>query len=117
MSADAASEFAGGSDPIDRQSAELHRRARALLAYAAVPETAENYAASVDVIVALNDRRGLTASAEPTSLRRRSAVGDALDRVARDALGAESFTEAEYIDALREAERVTGLSLDDLDNR
>lgn len=116
MTGDVLAEFAGGSDPIDAASAEIHRRARILLREAAVPQSEQNYLAAVEVIVALNDRRGLTATAEPTDLDRRLAQGDALDRIARHELGSD-YTEAEYVDALKEAERVAGLSLDDLDNR
>jgi hypothetical protein len=114
MSDDAA-EFSGG-DPIDAASAEIHRRTLVLLGLTGLEESEQNYLAAAEVVIALRDRVGLTAAVEATSLDVRCITGDALDRLAKDTLE-PGYHEEQYVAALLEAERVSGLSLDHYDRR
>ena len=103
MSADVLAVFAGGTDPIDPASAELHRRALVLLATANLPESEENYAACVEVCLAMRDRQ-LGHTAAPTDLDHRLAFSDAASRIAIDRLPA-TYDADEYAEMLTTVER------------
>jgi len=55
-------------------------------------------------------------ASEGFDLEKHLAVGDALDRIARDELG-RNYDADTYLDVLRDAERTTGFTLDDYDRR